>query len=334
MIDRVHSVIVGKNVSRTASLVIYSLNGSAGNLAEGEVFVADKNKKFVEGSIGVEDTDTIYIGVGLGSTVTYADASGNSLTTRRIKWSAPIMGKYVKSYVGTPYTARAQQSSSFTHSFTPVAGKEYVLRIIYKDMVEHPGQFTHTYRYIATSSETTSDALFAKLAAVVNKHSGRRVSASNNSGVFTLTALAIPESTTSVNDIDPDIPVHFVPVLASVESTGWVNVAGTWAHTPTVKGAGNWFQVRDREKAALGYQGVTNQTLFPVKKPDINAVVGSTYHTIIIESEVEYKAADDRVRRAPVTVEIFIPSAAGQLANVVSTLNSYMGSVGKDSIVF
>lgn len=341
MIDRVHSVIVGKDISRTASLVILATYGVADNVADGEVFVCDKNKSLLPAGSTISDSEVIYIGVGLPGEVTYNDAAGNSLTTRKLRWSPAINGKRIKSYVGVPYTARVQQSISFVNTgLAPTAGTEYIVRVIYKDMVEHPGQFTHTYRYIATSSDASSvDVFFANLAAKINAHKGRRVEASVNAttDTLTLTAKAIPESTTSLNNIDEDRPVLFDAFIDYVSSTGrWVSYGATKTVTPMTYGSGNWYQVRDREKNALGYLGVLNRTKFPVKKPDFSTVVDETYNTIIIEFDSDIKAANDRYTTASQTVEIFIPDNASgnQMSDILAVLNPWMESAGKQSISF
>ena len=53
------------------------------------------------------------------------------------------------------YAAKVESTVSFDWTgVTPVPGYRYVIRLIYKDLYEHPGQFTHTYEHIATATDT------------------------------------------------------------------------------------------------------------------------------------------------------------------------------------
>ena len=60
-------------------------------------------------------------------------------------------------------------------------GHRFVLRLVYGDLYEAPGQFTHTYEVIATTTSTA--ALAAAFMAKINKHVSRRVDASIYAGV-------------------------------------------------------------------------------------------------------------------------------------------------------
>jgi hypothetical protein len=333
MIDRVNKVIIGKDISRTSSLVIYAIpGGSADNVADGEVFVVDKNKKLLSAGATIADSEYVYVGVGLGSEVTLSNEAGTSITTRRLEFSDPIYGKFVKSYIGKAYTARTEKTVSFVNTgLTPVAGTEYILRVIYKDMVEHPGQFIHTYRHIATSTETV-DSLFSSLANAVNAHTGRRVNASVTAGsdLLTLTAIQKPEGHTSLNDIDEDSWVNFDAFIVYVDSDGyWTNYGATKSQGTPVKGSGTWYQVRDREKGAFGYKGIMNRTAFPVIMPDFRTVKDETYDAIIIESSIPYKSPDNQYYKdTQVTTEIYIPNTAtsNQMDQVLAVLNPWMAS--------
>src|SRR6056297_167838 len=158
--NRVNTVIVGKDIDRTSSLVI-APTGSQ-NLAAGEVFVADKNKALLSAGATIDDTDTVYIGVGTSDTYDYTNPSGTAVTgVRKIKWSNPIEGKLVKKFLGLAGDDSATETKATididgASSFAPVVGEEYVVRIVYKEVTEHPGQFVQEYRVIADST-TPSD---------------------------------------------------------------------------------------------------------------------------------------------------------------------------------
>ena len=93
--------------------------------------------------------------------------------------------KFVK---GT-YVAPSQDVINIDLSGATIkAGNRYVLRVVYKDLYEHPGQFTHTYEVIATA--TTPATLASAFAAKISKHMNRRVVATVSSAIITLTAMA------------------------------------------------------------------------------------------------------------------------------------------------
>lgn len=334
MNKRVNKVFIGKNVSRDAQVVdgasITTIIASTG-MAEGEIVILDKDMKVMAAGATIADSDYIYIAEGTSETYNYTGPTGVAVTSaRRIEISDPIYGKYVQSYEGRSYTAKAEQTTSIILAATTfTVGTEYIIRLIYKDVQEHPGQFTHDYRYIATA--TAVDTVGAAIAAVINAHTGRRVQATYTSGTneLLLTALPIPECTTSVNDIDEFSMVEFDTVFNYVDSSGnWQ----TWAVTSTtvtaaVKGVGNWEQVRDVEKIALSYKGITNRTKFPVIKPDMRTSASATYDVISIEHNRPYVSSDDlNPSFAPQLIQMFLYVDSGQETNILAVLNPWMAS--------
>ena len=283
------------------------------------------------------DSDIIYICQGTGSTYSYTNEAGTTTTSnRRLIFSDPIEGKKVKNYVGRSYAAKSEQIDS--HDLTgivPVVGTEYFVRIIYKDMNEHPGQFTQTYRFIAATAvlQNLIDGLVAK----VNSHSGRRVLAANvGNTAITLTGIAIPECTTGISDIEEFRMVEFESVVNYVDSDGnWASLGGTLTRTAASYGSGTWEQVRDLENKLLPYRGVTNFTMFPVVKPEQNVVINTTYDLIVIEHDRSYLSPDNQyIKQAPLTtiIAFVVPNAGLQEADVLDRLNPWMESVGLDSV--
>jgi hypothetical protein len=107
--------------------------------------------------------------------------------------------------------------------------------------------------------------------------------------------------------------------------------------TNATPGNGTWQRVRDAEKISLGYKGITNKIWFPVAAPSMRTVKSATYHSIIIEHEAEYQSPDNQyVKRQPLTTEVYIPTAAGQLNDVLAVLNPWMASTpnGFDVVTF
>jgi hypothetical protein len=331
MFKRVDKILIGKDISRTASLVV---GGSGDNLADGEIVVMDKNLSVLTAGATISDTDTIYIIQGTGETYDYTDADGDAVTdVRRFISSDPIEGALVRSWKGISYDAKSEQTSSVDLTgWTPVAGTEYIVRIVYKDIKEHPGQFTQTYRHVATTA--TLDTEGAALAAKINAHAGARVSATYTTGtdVLLLTAKAIPECTTSLTDIDKFSQVRFNAYFLYVDTNGnWQTIASTSTTVTTTAadhGAGTWEQVRDLEKAQKSYRGFTNRITFPVKEPTTYTVKDATYDLLVIEHDKSYVSADNWNKSTPLTtiVAIPVPSTGTQMTDVLAVLNPWFAS--------
>jgi hypothetical protein len=215
---------------------------------------------------------------------------------------------------------------------TPVVGTEYIVRIIYKDIKEHPGQFTQTYRYVSTA---TLDTFGTAIAAKINAHSGRRVQATYTTGTdaLLLTAKEIPECCTALTDIDEFSMVDFVVTFQYVNASGnwttWPTTSTTLAYTATTPGSGNWEQIRDLEKASFANLGNTNKTHFPVISKEWETVVDETYDMIVIEHDQPYRAPNNQgYETAPASTTIVVPYTAtsNQMDSILSQLNPWMAS--------
>lgn len=333
MLNRVTSVLIGKDISRSAGVTagedFVDFADGANALASGEIVVLDKNLKVLAAGATIADTDVIYIAQGTANTYDAGSLTG----IREIILSDPIEGAKVKAFNAESYTAKAEQVTTLDFTgLTPVAGTEYIIRIIYKDLAEHPGQFTHTYRYISTTAliATWITAVVAKIQA----HTGRRVNAADGAGdTITLTGRAISECTTSLNDIDEFSMVEFDAISVYVNSSGnWTEFEGSTGHSLTTAptpGHGTWEQVRDMEKSVRSHKGISNITHFPVIQPDFATTKDETYDLITIESDKSYLSPDNQyVKQAPLTTVIAIPNpaAANQSDDVLAVLNPWMAS--------
>lgn len=338
MYTRVEKIFIGKAMDRTSSAVVFPyLNGGSAIQAasEGEIFVLDKNKNILAAGSTVSDSNTIYIAEVTGVSQTYANAEGTSITAKTVLISDPIDGSKVTNYSAKAYAAKVERTAAFTLANT-TAGREVAVRIVYNDVIEHPGQFTHTYRYFQSGTAAT-DA--TALTAIINKHTGRRVTASVSSATVTLTALAIPECTSSLTNIDKFSMVDFEVFIWYVDTAGSrVDYNLTITYNASTTGSGNWAQVRDAEKYVITNQfGPTNRTYFPVVQPTIRTVKDITYNTINIESYIPYRAADSTYKKSPISTKIFLNATTttnGQTATILAVLNPWMESAGFESISF
>jgi hypothetical protein len=322
MLDRVNKVLIGKNISRTASAVLY---GGSQAAAEGEIFVLDKNRNILASGSTISDTDTIYIAEVLGDTYSYVTETGTSVTgVKKLIVSDPIENGNVSSYTGRAYSAIVEEVVTISSStFAPVVGTEYVLRIVYTDTYERPGQVTMTYRKVATTTSATD--LYTAFVALINKHVERRVVASGTT-TLVLTGRAMPyDRTDDVNAIDAYYQVNF---KAFLYSNNFGDAVVTYTTRP-FPGNGTWQRVRDAEKFALSYRGIMNRTIFPIQMPAMRTVKSTTYNAIIIESTKKYTSPDSYDKNTRLTTEIYIPVGAGQMNDVLNVLNPWMGSTPK-----
>lgn len=341
MLQKTNKLFIGKDINRDAQVVdganMYTITLSTG-LADGEVVVLDKYKKVLAAGATRTDSDTIFICQATGATYNYSLPNGSAVTgARRVRISDPIKAGLVKSFVGTPYAAKAEQVTTFdvTALAAVVVNTEYILRVVYKDMNEHPGQFTATYRH--TPAVDTLATFTGNMEAAVNAHAGRRVQATSTGTTIVLTGLPIPDSTTGLTDIDKFSMVSFDAYLLYVDTNdSWQECTITSKVTTAADyGVGTWELMRDMEKECWGYLGITNRTHFPYSLPDACVVKSATYNVIQIEHDNDYLSPDNQyTKQTPLvtTIGFVVPTTGTQQANVLARLNPWMESFGVDSI--
>jgi len=325
---KVNKPLIGKEISRTSSPV---LSGASQNLATGEVFVLDKNKNILAAGATVADTDTIYIAVATADTQAYSLPDGTAITgEQKLLCSEPIEGSHVLNYRGLAADSAATEQVvtidlDTATSFASVVGTEYAIRVVYKDINEHPGQFTQTFRVTATTTDPAdlTDAFVAEINKIGPSGTYEsRVTASNSSDDLVLTGKVVTDNASS-DEIDEYSQVEFE---VSLFTENFDDAAITYTTTPE-PGNGNPKLIRDKEKHARAFEGVTNITQFPVIKPDMRVEMTKWYDSIIIEHDREYVSADNQYKKeAPLTTEIFIPSGSGQTTDVLAVLNPWMAS--------
>jgi len=341
---RVNKVLIGKDIARTEELQITDPSTTATYIADGEVIVLDKDKNLLSTGDTITDTDTIYIAVGTSDTYDYTLPDGTLVeNAKKLDISGPIKANNVVSYKGLNADSAATERQATIDiatatSFTPVVGTEYVIRIVYKDINEHPGQFIQDFRAVAESATPgdLTDAFVSK----INKNKDSRISAENSTDDLVLTGKVIPNS--SADAIDEYQQVDFDVALHEVEEGDWDDVSVTY-DTNAHPGNGNPKLVRDREKHALAYEGVTNMTQFPVIKPDMKVDMSTWYDAIVIESNVPYVSTSvEYGETSPQTVELYLPDGAAQTSTdptlghdaVTVALNTWMESTGFGNISF
>lgn len=320
MQKKVEKVFILKDINRTSSLVI---GGASDNIANGEGVVLDKNKVILTAGSTIEDTDSIYFVEGLSTTYDYVTPDGTSITDVRVLlYSDAIEGIAVTDFSGASYSAAVEAVATLSGTFTPVVDEEYVLRIVYPDIEEHPGQATYTYREIAT--DTTLATLYTAFAAQINAHAETRLTASYAASVLTLTAKAYDDNA----DVDSINEYKQVLFKAFLQSDNFDDTVVTYTVLP-FPGIGTWKLVRDEEKWSQGYEGLLNRTSFPTQVPTFRVVKDETYDAIVMRHKNWYTAGTNREEQVDITTKIYVPVTAtsNQATDILAVLNPWMASL-------
>lgn len=305
MITRVDTVLIGKTCPAPTAV---------DSLTPGAVALFDENKNLIKDEASAVKASTVYIGV-VGDDMTIALPDGTSVTKRSVEYSNAIQKASKPSYVIGDYVAPVQEKIEIDlTNATVVIGHRYVLRIVYKDMYEAPGQFTHTYEAIATTeiANELGNALLKK----INKHANRRVNATFTNNKLTLTALPKDdnEGVYSLNEYS----------VVSMEASLYVTIPGallsnvpeavrgaTITKTAGKPGKGYWKQVRDMEARMLGYKGHVFTDAYPIIEPKRNVTEGASYDCITIKNDNLYLSPDNQyIKTTPLTTELYVEKSA------------------------
>lgn len=311
MITRVDTVLIGKNCPASYT--------SVDALASGDVALFDENRAIIKTAADAVNASTVYVGV-CGKKVNVTMPNGTVAQKNIIEYSNAIQKSSKPSAIVGEYVAPKQEKIEldFTNA-TVVIGHRYVLRVVYKDIYEAPGQFTHTYETIA-ATEVAAD-LGNALLAKINKHMNRRVTAVFASNKLTLTAME-KDDNEGVNSISEYSTV-------SMEATLYVTIPGallsnipeqvpgvTITKTEGNPGKGYWKQVRDAEVRNMGYKGHVFTGTYPSVEQDRKVSEDATYDYVTIENDNLYLSPDNQyIKTTPLITELYVES--GSLASSV-----------------
>ena len=315
MITRVTNVLVANTACPSSYTADSALNS-------GEAALFDENGKLITSEAGAVAAKSIKIGVCTGKMDVIDPASDASTSKNKFEFSNEIKKGSIISNVLTAYKAPVQEKITINlASATIVAGHRYVLRIVYKDLYEDPGQFTHTYETIATSS--TPQDLCDAFGKLISKHPNRRVSVAYTGNNIVLTALA-KDDNEGVNSINEYSIVNMEATIYStipgaLLSNAPETVAGmTITKTAGDPGKGYWKQVRDAEMRNMGYKGMVFIDAYPVIEQEKKVDPSLTYDSLVIEHDNKYVSCDNQyVKSNPLTEVLYVK--AGSLST--STLN-------------
>ena len=325
MITRVDSVIIGKKCP-DGYTIVDALNA-------GEVALFNENRVLIKDQDEALKASTIYVGVCTGNMTM---PNGTSSTKKVVEYSNAIQKASKPSYVMGDYKKPiAEKIEIDLTSAKLVIGHRYVLRIVYKDLYEAPGQFTHTYETVATSD--TASVLCNALLKKINKHANRRVEATATGNKLTLTAMPKDdnEGVYSLNEYS----------VVSMEASLYVTIPGALlSNVPeavagaTIKktagnpGKGFWKQVRDMEVRMLGYKGHVFTDAYPIIEPKRFVTEGATYDYFTIKNDNLYLSPDNQyIKTTPLTTEVYVEHATENKESVFAkALASFITGVKKE----
>ena len=317
MLQKVNTVLIAKTAPATFT--------TADALADGAIALFNENKQILTSAAAAASAKAIYVGVCEGKEDVYNQA-GTKSTKSIIRFSKEIQKGSNPTLVVTSFAAKSEDKIVITAtSVTPEVGHRYVLRLVYNDIYEAPGQFTHTYEVIAktTAPKDLVDAFVKK----INKHKEARVTASASEAVLTLTAKEIP--------YNEGITLDHGYTQVSVEAFMWTTIPSgllsnvmypisnlTIAKTQGTPGKGNAYIVRDREDAAMGYRGITHRAngIYPYIAPEFRSDLSAEYDTVTMEWDNKYLSDDNQyIKTTPLAVEMYV--VKGQIATNALFLN-------------
>lgn len=306
MIQHVNTILVGKQTPATFT------NVEA--LTVGDVALFDENRALIKTEADAVNAKAIHLGVAKAKVaVTLPD--GTLVQRANVEFSNPITKDNMFSKVVTPYanSIPAEIVIDFAN-VKPVVDNRYVLRIVYKDIFEAPGQFTHTYEVFADSTDPHDLAkAFAKK---INKHSNRRVIATQTTSVLTLRAMD-KDDNEGLNSLSEYSIVAMEATVytnkpnsfnAGMDAVPGIDISTKQAGHP---GSGYWKQVRDTEKRNRGYKGHVFTGAYPEVTSNPMVEENATYDCITLESDNNYVSGDNRyVKNTPMGVVLYIKSNA------------------------
>ncbi len=302
MITRVKSVLVGNEFKATAT--------SADDLSIGDIIMVDQDSNIIDGEKKAAEASSIQIGVVTGKTKV-ADTAGALQDMNTLVWSNRIDKSGHPSAVIGSYEAPVAEKIEFDFTnATITAGHRYVLRIVYKDITEAPGQFTHTYEVVSGDDE--SENLVTALANKVNKHKNRRVEAKAETKKLILTALEKDdnEGVDSINEysvVTMDATIYETVPGALLSNQPKAVESLTKTKTTGKPGKGYWKQVRDAERRNMGYKGHVFSGAYPAVEQDLLVDPSAEYDYIVIENDNLYLSNDNQyIKSTPLTTELYI----------------------------
>lgn len=322
MMKHVNTVLIGTEAPSSYSTV--------DALTDGQIALFDQDRKLITDAAGAKKATSLYIGVCEGKETVY-DQNGGSSKKSIIRFSMPIQKGSHPHMVFTEYKEKTEDKIVITATnITPEVGHRYVLRLVYNDIYEAPGQFTHTYEVIAKT--TNAEDLITSFKNKINKHKEARVVAESSAAVLTLNAKEIP--------YNQGVTVDSGYSQVSVEAFMWTTIPSgilsnvmypisnlTIAKTQGTPGKGNPYIVRDREEASFGYRGITHRAngIYPYIAPEFRSDLDATYDELVVEWDNKYLSNDNQyVKSTPLACELYVNAGSLSSSTFKTALEAFI----------
>lgn len=312
MIQSVHSVLIGKACPASYTNV--------DALTAGDVALFDQNKSLIKTAAEAAAASSLYVGVA-GSKINVTLPDGSVEKKANIEYSNEIQKASKPSAVIGEYIAPVEEKITITLTDAIITiGNRYVIRIVYKDLYEAPGQFTHTYEVYAETAVAAD--LAAELVKKINKHKNRRVQATVDAGVITLTAMSKDdnEGVDSLNEytvVSMDATLYETIPAALLANQPKAVAGAVITKAIGTPGKGFWKQVRDAEVTNAGYKGHVFTGAYPIVESERSVVEGTEYDYAIIENDNLYLSNDNQyIKTTPLTTEVYCPGLKSSIVDL------------------
>lgn len=311
MMQYVNTVLVGGTQGTTISA------NDVNSMAAGSICIVDADGKLIKTQVEANAAKAIKFGLVTGRTLDYTAPNGTAATLKDVTYSNLLTKNAIRQMSKFSFVDASEDTITFTFTgFTPVVGHRYVMRVIYKDLYEHPGQYTKSYEVIAKGTNLKTD-LIDRLVKEINKDSGRRMNVTSTATTIVLTAKPKndnegKESINIYTQVSMEATMYYTdPSAAGFASKNKYPLIGlAIAKVAGTPGKGNPKLIRDREQAALSYRGILNRTWWPIIKPELNVDLSKKYDGFVIEFEPEHANAEDSFRKTKQSVEIYVDNTA------------------------
>ena len=321
MFKHVDTVLIGKNYPASYSTV--------DALTAGDVALFDETGALITTDVKAGEAKELYIGIAQDKIdVTMPDGSVEKKANIKL---SPVIKKGMKiNVIASAHVEPVEDKIEIDlTSATIVNGNRYVLRIIYKDIYEHPGQFSHTYEVFANG--TSAATLAADFQKQINAHANRRVDATISSAKLTLTAKAKDdnEGIYSVNEyttVNMEATLYVTTPSALLGNYPEAVPGVTITKTVGNPGVGYWKQVRDAEIRNMGYQGQVFIDAYPRIRQASAVVEDTQYAVVTVEYDNMYLSNDNQyIKTTPLVTEIYAPATTIADTIVVKGLKAFAG---------
>ena len=320
-----YKILIGTNVARTVA-------GVAG-LNNGEIAMVKDDMTLLLPGETVANSEYIYVVQGTGA--------GNAP-----KFSAKIQGLQVTKWDGSQYAAEVQQTAVVgavgggVGSINVVNDTEYVLTIIltYDKVIGSERQLVRRYNF-QSSAAATEQEIAQGIGALVQADlylqgtGGTRIIAQASAAGagptnwgLTLTGVL---QTPLYNVIDGHEQVSFKVALDGGFIAGGGATTLAQNSPPQMNyGSGTGVQISDLERAAQGYEGVTNLMRFPIPNMPVYAVLAATYDVYSITHSDRHATANlNKDGLSPEMTIVAIPDGAADQGNFEAEINPWMNSL-------